>query len=72
MATDEATIGELPNRKLGELVVRALESEGIQGRLVPVAGSRSAVEIVTSPAKADLAREILSFLKSEILKSSPI
>lgn len=67
--TREISIGELPNRELGEFVLRAIESEGIRGRLVSVEGSRSAVRVVTVPEKAELAREILAFLKSEIEKS---
>ena len=69
VATREISIGELPNRELGELVLRAIESEGIRGRLVAVEGSRSAVRVVTAPEKAELAGEILAFLKSEIEKS---
>ena len=72
MAVDEISIGELPNRKLGELVLRALESEGIRARLVSVEGSGSTVQIATEPAKAELAREILAFLKAEIEKSRPL
>ena len=71
MAVDEISIGELPNRRLGELVLRALESEGIRSRLVSVEGSGNTVQLVTEPAKAELAREILSFLKAEIEKSRP-
>ena len=69
--SDEISIGELPNRQLGELILRALESEGIRGRLVSAGGSGGAVQLVTEGAKADLAREILAFLKAEIGKSSP-
>lgn len=72
MAVDEISIGELPNRKLGELVLRALESEGIRARLVSVEGSGSTVQIATEPTKAELAREILAFLKAEIEKSRPL
>ena len=71
MTVDEISIGELPNRKLGELVLRALESEGIRARLVSVEGSGSTVQIATEPTKAELAREILAFLKAEIEKSRP-
>ena len=72
MAMDEISIGELPNRQLGELVLRALESEGIRARLVSVEGSGSTVQIATEPTKAELAREILAFLKAEIEKSRPL
>ena len=72
MTVDEISIGELPNRKLGELVLRALESEGIRARLVSVEGSGSTVQIATEPTKAELAREILAFLKAEIEKSRPL
>ena len=72
MAVDEISIGELPNRKLGDLVLRALESEGIRARLVSVEGSGSTVQIATEPTKAELAREILAFLKAEIEKSRPL
>ena len=72
MAVNEISIGELPNRKLGELVLRALESEGIRARLVSVEGSGSTVQIATEPTKAELAREILAFLKAEIEKSRPL
>ncbi|MED5262399.1 MAG: hypothetical protein VX574_08390 [Myxococcota bacterium] len=71
MSADEVSIGELPNRQLGELILRALESEGIRGRIVSVAGSGGPVQLVTEPAKAELAREILAFLKAEIEKSRP-
>ena len=69
MPADEVSIGELPNRQLGELILRALESEGIRSRLVSVAGSAGAVQLVTESGKAELAREILAFLKAEIEKS---
>ncbi len=68
---DEISVGELPSRQLGDLILRALESEGIRGRLVSVGGPGGAVQVVTDRAKAELAREILAFLKAEIGKSGP-
>jgi len=70
MTTDELVIGEVPSREFGELILRALESEGIRARLISVDGSFGAVKIATAPANAELAGEILLFLKTEIAKSS--
>lgn len=70
MARDDLFIGEVSTREFGELILRALRSEGIRARLVPVTGSPETVKIATKPENAELAREILSFLKTEITKSS--
>ena len=61
----ELVIGEVPSRSLGEAILIALEAEGIQGRLV-ASETGAGVKILAPPENAELAREILAFLKTEI------
>ena len=61
----ELLIGELPSRALGEAILIALEAEGIKGRLV-ASETGTGVQILAPPENAELAREILAFLKTEI------
>ena len=67
MSNSNVEIGEAPNRQLGQVIVKALISEGIQARLIErAAGFR----IMTPASDAELAKEILAFLKKEIAKQA--
>ena len=68
MSSSPVIIGEAPNRELGEIIVAALSSEGILAHLVGEAGRGAPVEIATNAGDAELAKEILAFLKKEIAK----
>ena len=68
MSISDVVIGEAPNRQLGQIIVKALVSEGINARLVDQAAGFS---IMTPPSDAELAKEILAFLKKEIAKEAP-